>query len=85
MRLLNTIYKSRCGGNDINTSIKCGGQITRTTHLRESHNYNIDIRLILRAYNEKYEGIARIMTSKGIKFVETIRIPPGRPSRRSRI
>jgi hypothetical protein len=40
-KLLNTIYKSRCGGTNPITNKSCGGFITNTGHLRETHKYNI--------------------------------------------
>jgi hypothetical protein len=55
----------------------CAGHITNTTHLREVHKFDINVRTILEQFKDKKtRGAARLAVTHCIEFVNQIRIKP---------
>jgi hypothetical protein len=69
--MLFRLYTSKCNRSG------CAGHITNTTHLREAHQFDINVRTILEQFKDKKtRGAARLAVTQCIEFVNQIRIKP---------
>jgi hypothetical protein len=69
--MLFRLYTSKCN------KVGCGGHITNTTHLREVHKFDINVRKILEEFkDERTKATARLTVTQTIQFIEQIRLKP---------
>jgi hypothetical protein len=71
--MLFRLYTSKCNRKG------CAGHITNTTHLREVHKFNVNVRAILEQFKDKKtKATARLTVIRTIEFIERIRVKTAR-------